>query len=265
MSHHDQTDNRALLAFHGALKDFLARVNRNSSAHDGLVPYPVTRRASLKDVIEALGPPHACIGALLVNGTPTSFEHLLRSGERVAVHPLERPRMVLQATFLRPEPLRNLRFLADANVGKLAQNLRLLGFDTAYDRHLDDAGVADLAVQEGRVILSKDRGLLKRSKVVYAHLVQNEDPEEQLLEVLRAFGLRPPYAAFTRCAKCNALLEPVDKATVLHRLEPKTKKYFHDFRRCPACDRIFWSGSHHEAFQRRVRTLSRRMWQDPGI
>jgi len=245
----------AVLAFHGGLKDFLPSVNRA----DGVVVYPVTRRASVKDVIEALGPPHACVGGLLVDGLPADFGHLLQPGELVAVHPLERPRRVLEPTPLRPEPLQALRFAADANVGRLAQLLRLLGFDTAWDRNLDDAALAELAASQGRVVLSKDRGLLKRSKVVYAHLVRNEDPEEQLLEVLRAFGLRPPYAAFSRCARCNAVLEPVAKEAVLHRLEPKTKRYFNEFKLCAFCDRIYWAGSHHDMFHRRLEDLQRRL------
>lgn len=242
-----------MLAFHGSLKDFLAPVNRTA----GVVIYPVTRRASVKDVIEALGPPHSCIGSLLVNGGAADFGHLLQAGDRVAAHPLERPRKVLEPTYLRPDPLPSLRFVADANVGKLAQHLRLLGFDTAFDRNLDDAEVAELAHAEGRVVLSKDRGLLKRSRIVYAHLVRNEDPQEQVLEVLRTFGLRPPFnQAFTRCSRCNGLLEPVAKEDVLHLLEPKTRKYFHEFRQCPDCKQVYWAGSHQELFRKRLESLA---------
>jgi len=249
-------ETQAVLAFHGALKDFLPAVNRAS----GVIVSPVTRRASIKDVIEALGPPHACVGGILANGLRVDFSHRLQPGDVVAVHPLERPRRVLEPTFLRPEPLAALRFIADANVGKLARKLRLLGLDTAYDRELDDATVAAIAANEGRVVLSKDRGLLKRSKVVYAHLVRSEDPQEQVREVLRAFGLRPPYAgAFTRCARCNAVLAPVAKEAVLHRLEPKTKKYFHEFKRCPGCDAVYWSGSHHQDFTRRLQALAEQL------
>ncbi len=217
--------------------------------------YPVTRRASIKDVAEALGVPHTCVGSILAQGVAVGFGHLVRSGERIALHVLEAPRKVVRPTFLRPEPLRELRFLADANVGKLAQRMRLLGFDTAYDKTLDDGAVAGLAAQEGRVVLSKDRGLLKRAQVVYAHLVRMEDPDAQLVEVLRAFGLRPPFAAFSRCLRCNAPLEPVAKETVLHKLEPLTKKYYHEFKRCPTCDKVYWAGSHHERLRERLARL----------
>lgn len=256
MDHRKNEATVAVLAFHGALKDFLQSVNRA----DGVVRYALHRRASVKDVIEALGPPHACVGGLLINGEPAGFGHLLQAGDLVAVHPLERPQKVLEPTLLRPEPLESLRFMADANVGRLARELRMLGFDTAYDRLLDDADVAQKAVEEGRVVLSKDRGLMKRSKVVHAHLVLEEAPGRQLVEVLRVFGLRPPFSrAFTRCAECNALLKLVSKEAVLHKLEPKTKKYFFEFKLCPICDKVYWAGSHSEGFRRRLEALEAEM------
>ena len=167
----------ALLWFHHDLKDFLAPVNRTREC----IPVDAGRRAAVKDAIEALGPPHTEVGSILVNGHARGFGHLLRGGELVAVHPVERPRVVLRPTFLRPEPLRELRFAVDANVGKLARRMRLLGLDTLYDRSLGDAELA--AMSGERVIVTKDRGVLKRSQVTYGHLVRNEDPGEQILEL----------------------------------------------------------------------------------
>jgi len=159
----------------------------------------------------------------------------------------------------RPQPLRPalpaIRFLADANVGRLATLLRLLGFDTAYDRLLDDAAVVEQALCENRVILSRDHGLLKRKAVVWGRLIRDNDPEAQLGDVVRHFGLTPPYRPFSRCLRCNQPLTPVDKAEVLHLLQPKTKLYYQDFQRCAACGRIYWAGSHHGKMEAMVEAM----------
>lgn len=238
---------QAAIRFHKELAQLLRCRN-----NDGLVHYAVTRRASIKDVIEALGPPHSMVGSIHVNTLETGFGHLLRPGESVDVFPHVYPRDVTRPSLLRPTPLPQVRFLADANVGKLAQRIRLLGFDTAYDRAAEDSIVALQAAEEGRIILSKDRGLLKRSVVVFAHLVQSEEPDAQLREVLAAFGLRPPFAVFSRCLRCNTLLEPISKEAILHRLLPLTKRHFQNFKRCPGCDKIYWAGSHHEKLHHRL-------------
>ncbi len=248
-----ESTGSAVFWFHDALRHFLASVNRGSSGLSGTIHVNAGRRASVKDVIEALGPPHTEVGSILVNGREKGFGHLVQPGERFAVHPVETPRVVLHPTMLRPVPLPHLAFAVDANVGKLARRLRLLGLDTFHDRGLEDRGLALLSTR--RVVLTKDRGLLKRASVVHGYLVRNEDPDAQLLEVVRAFGLKPPFATFSRCLHCNESLRPVAKVDVLHLLEPLTRKYFHEFHTCPSCGRVFWPGSHHERLHARLRGL----------
>ncbi len=236
----------AILCFHGPLKDLLHPRFRS----EGRVVYPADRRASVKDVVEALGPPHTEIGRIFAggvkSGTELDFNALLRAGETLDILPVEPPMDVTRTTLLRPEPLPEIRFVVDVNAGKLATRLRLLGFDTAYANHLEDAAVAELAAKEQRIVLSKDRALLKRKAIAHGRLIRNEDPEQQLAETLRFFGLHPPFAPFSRCLRCNTPLQPVDKADVLHRLLPLTKKYFNEFHICPDCGRIYWPGSHHD-------------------
>jgi uncharacterized protein len=253
---HDSSGSAALW-FHEALRHFLAPVNRESRSVSGCVSGVVhvnaRRRASVKDAIEALGPPHTEVGSILVNGLEKGFDHLIQPGERVAVHPTETPRVVLHPTLLRPVPLPCLAFAVDANVGKLARRLRLLGQDTFHDPGLEDRDLALLSTR--RVVLTKDRGLLKRASVVHGYLVRNEAPDAQLLEVVRTFGLKTPFAAFSRCLHCNERLRPVAKEDVLHLLEPLTRKYFHEFHICPSCGKVFWAGSHHERLHARLRGL----------
>jgi uncharacterized protein with PIN domain len=221
----------------------------------GVVRYPVDRRASLKDVIEALGPPHTEVHGLAANGREVDFSTLLEPGMAVTVGPARFPIDVTQATVLRPQPLPRLAFAADANVGKLATLLRLLGWDTTFARDIDDASLAELACAQGRVVLSRDRNCLKRSKIVHGRLVRANDPLEQIRDIVVAYGIKEQSRPFSRCLRCNEPLVAVDKARVWDRLEPRTKRYYDSFWRCPACQRIYWAGSHHDGMLRLLETL----------
>lgn len=240
-------DRSATLVFHDGIAELLGRGVAGPE-----VAYPVVRRASIKDVIESLGPPHTEVGSIVVEGVEVGFGHPLSPGERMDIRSVEMPFDVTRPSFLRPRPLDRVAFIVDANVGRLAGLLRALGFDTALDPGLDDAGLARLAAEEGRVVLSRDFGLLKRRAVEFGRLVRAHEPSAQLHEILRVFGLRPPYRAFSRCVLCNAPLVPVAKAEILDRLLPLTRIHFHDFHLCPRCDKIYWPGSHHERMRERI-------------
>lgn len=254
-------EHPATLFFHGTLADLLSRDDPGPDAR-GVVIFPVTRRASIKDVIEALGPPHTEIGSIEADGREIGFGQLFEPGAQVDVWPLAPPFDVLRPSLLRPEPLPRIAFAVDANAGRLATLLRTLGFDTAYDRTLDDAPLAELAAREGRIVLSKDRSLLKRSLVVFGCLIRADDPHQQLRAVLRLFGLHPPYHLFSRCLLCNAALERVPKAEIMHRLLPLTRRHYSDFHRCPRCDKIYWPGSHHDRLLERMEEICRDLFMD---
>ncbi len=245
--------NTAILRFHGSLRELLKPRFR---AH-GQVHFAAKRRASVKDVIESQGPPHTEIGRIVSDQGEQNFDLLLAGGETLDILPVEPPMDVRRACALRPVPLPEVRFVVDVNAGKLATLLRLLGFDTAYGNALEDAEVAALAADEQRIVLSKDRGLLKRKAISHGRLIRNEDPELQLAETLHFFGLHPPYAPFSRCLRCNTPLHPVAKEKIIHRLLPLTKKYFNEFHICPDCRRIYWPGSHHDQMLARLRTWER--------
>jgi uncharacterized protein len=109
-------------------------------------------------------------------------------------------------SLVRPEPLA-LRFVLDVHLGRLAELLRLVGFDTPYANNLDDEDLAALAVSGPRWLLTRDRGLLMRRESTHGYLVRATDPRRQLAEVARRFALADVLAPFTRCARCNGLLE----------------------------------------------------------
>ncbi len=231
----------AKIFFKGELKDFFSSDNLEKGCF-----YSLNRKASVKDIIEALGPPHTEVGKIVIDSQEVGFDHVVQAGENIWVWPIVPPVDVTQKSTLREHTLDKIRFVVDVNVGKVAKLLRMLGFDTAYDWRWTDQYIADLAEKEDRIVLSKDKGLLKRNQVVWGRLIRAEKPWPQLVEVLNFFGLKRPFALFSRCLVCNTTLKPVDKEKIIHRLEPKTKKYFHRFYICPECDRIYWQGSHQE-------------------
>lgn len=105
----------------------------------------------------------------------------------------------------------------------------------------------DQAVSEGRIILSRDLGLLKRKRVKWAKFIWNDDPQAQLKEVFARFNLEEYYSGQeSRCVNCNSKLIDIKKEKIIERLEPKTKKYFAEFKYCQQCDKIYWKGSHFE-------------------
>jgi uncharacterized protein with PIN domain len=105
----------------------------------------------------------------------------------------------------------------------------------------DDALIAE-AAREGRVLLTRDRGLLRRRAVPQGAYVRSEWPEAQVRDVLSRFA--PPLAPFTRCVSCGAQLRSVPRAEVLAEVEPGTRRTATRFTRCLGCGRVYWRGAH---------------------
>ncbi len=149
--------------------------------------------------------------------------------------------------------------MLDGHLGRLARYLRMLGFDSHYDRNAADDELARLSADEGRILLTRDRGLLKRSLVRLGYLVRDDDPRRQLLEVVGRYGLAGTARPFSRCVRCNGDIEPVDRSDVAERLagEPRTLRYFEKFGRCAGCGSIYWPGSHFDRMSRLVEEIVR--------
>jgi uncharacterized protein with PIN domain len=217
------------------------------------IEYELNRRASIKDIVESIGIPHTEIGSIRVKSQLMAFGFIPKPGQKIHVAEIDAPFDVTQPSLLRPDPIQAVRFIVDVNVGRLAALLRLAGFDTTYENGMDDAQIAALADTEKRIVLTRDRALLKRNQVLFGRLVRAVKPDEQLVEALHFFGLSGPFRLFSRCLLCNRPLEPVEKTAIVHRLEPKTKKYFDTFKTCPDCDRIYWRGSHYDAMAAKLK------------
>ena len=228
---------------------------RKKWRNSGMIAYPLTRRASIKDILEAIGIPHTEIGRLSTAKAEIDFAYIPLSGDRITVNGIPIPFSVWLPSRLRPQTFGHLRFLADINVGKLAPLLRLAGFDTLYGGNLPDRELASLAAREERILLTRDRLLLCRNEVHFGRLIRRSDAYEQLAEVIEVFGLQRDAKPFSRCMKCNMVLKEVSKQSVYPRLLPLTRLYYQHFRQCPNCNSVYWKGSHRESMENSLRRV----------
>ena len=230
---------RAEFRFYEELNDFLPVDQRKCT-----ISRSFNGKPSVKDTIESCGVPHSEIDLILVNGESVGFDHHLTGGERVAVYPVFEGLDISPVVRLRERPLRNPRFLIDANLGRLVRLLRLLGFDSRYDQRMEDDEIAAVAAREGLTILTRDRRLLMRRIVSRGYFVRSQIPREQAAEVMRRFDLRTQVTTFTRCVDCNGVIKPVPKAGIVDRLPVNTRRFYDDFYQCSTCSKLFWRGAH---------------------
>ncbi|MFG2140018.1 Mut7-C RNAse domain-containing protein [Streptomyces sp. NPDC048650] len=195
--------------------------------------------STLGHVVESLGVPLTEVGRLLVDGHEVPVSHVPQAGENVEVRAVERPQRV---------PGAPLRFLLDVHLGTLARRLRLLGVDAAYtNEDPGDAALASLSAEERRVMLTRDRGLLRRREIWAGAYVYSDRPEEQVTDVLRRFA--PTLAPWTRCTACNGQLAEADKDSVQEQLQHGTQRTYDVFARCTSCGRVYWRGAHHSRLE----------------
>ena len=212
----------------------------------GPLHVPVSHPRSLKDAVESLGIPHTEIASVEVDATARGLDHRLRGGETVRVHDVLAPPSSTPG--VAPGPPRPVRVVADVHLGTLARRLRVLGVDTWWRNDADDAELATLAADEGRVLLSRDRGLLMRRRVRHGALVRTQDPDEQLAEVVARLGLGDQLAPGTRCPRCNGPVRTVAATEVAGRLEPGTRAAGHTHvGECVDCGQLYWPGAHAAA------------------
>jgi uncharacterized protein len=219
--------------------------------------YRFAGRPAVKDAIAAQGVPHTEVALILVNGEAVDLRQPLRPGDRVAVYPafasLDIAPLAVRAM---PEP--PLRFVCDAHLGKLARGLRLLGFDTAYGNNTDDAALVARAVSDQRVLLTRDRRLLRHRVLTHGYWVRATRPQEQVVEVLHRFQLECHAVPFSRCLACNGHIRSVPRAEVIGQLAPRTAQGYDAFFRCDTCGKVYWRGSHYRRMLARLEALRRR-------
>ncbi len=208
---------------------FLVPRNRGTAGVE--VGYDGT--STVGHLVESLGVPLTEVGAIAVNGRPAPASARPGDGDVVEVGPVTRPQRV---------PGGPLRFLLDVHLGTLARRLRLLGVDTGYSNDADDDQLIAQANEQDRVLLTQDRGLLRRRSLRRGGYVRGASPDEQLSDVLDRFA--PPLAPWTICTACNGRLAAVPKTDVEQDLQPGTRRTYTVFARCADCGRVYWRGAH---------------------
>src|SRR5215831_12659437 len=172
-------------------------------------------------LVEALGVPLTEVGSLAAGGRPVARSYRPAAGDVVDVRPVARPQRL---------PLARPRFLLDVHLGALARRLRLVGVDSAYSNDARDDELIAAANEQNRVLLTQDRGLLRRRSLRLGGYVRGARPDHQLRDVLERFA--PPLAPWTRCTVCNGRLHPAGRADVEEALQPGTRRTYEEFARC---------------------------------
>lgn len=240
----------ANFCFHAELNFFLPRSKRQVE-----FTHYFEERASIKDMIESLGVPHPEVDSILVNGESVDFSYIVRDGDRIDVYPISTASEIAPTVSVRPPYLSGYRFVLDIHLGKLANSLRMLGFDTLYRNDYADEELAQISASQERILLTRDKGLLMRSLITYGYYVRETNPERQVVEVLQRFNLFKLVQPLKRCIRCNGLLVPVAKDSILDQLPQKTRLSINEFHRCGECSQIYWKGSHYERMEQFIERL----------
>jgi len=238
------------LQFLGGLQDLL-----HPGYRDGPIRYHFSEHQTIKDAIEALGVPHTEVDCILVNGRSVDFNYRLQHRDSIEIYPPYASVSARPIYHLTPRSPTPARFILDVHLGKLARRLRLLGFDSLYQNDYDDDQIMRLSLAQQRIILTRDRGILKHKKISFGYLVRSNEVVKQVQEVLDRYRLRDMVQPWLRCMSCNGLIEKITKSEIEDCLQHQTGIHFDDFHCCPRCHRIYWQGSHFEQLDSWLSTL----------
>ncbi len=215
---------------------------------------PCACNATTKHMIEALGVPHTEVEVILINGQAVGFDRLLRDGDRVAVYPRFESPAIKPPLRLREWPLQVIHFVADSHLGGLARLLRMAGFDTLYRNDYRDSEIAEIAGRERRIVLTRDRDLLKQRGISHGCYVHALKPARQFAEIVARLDLVRSFSPFTLCLECNAPVRTIDKQSIFSALPESIKVLHEHFTVCDLCGRVFWEGSHWQRMRQLLDT-----------
>jgi uncharacterized protein len=244
-----------LIWFHDGLDYFLKPDQRRRQP----IRRTVDCRTAVKDLIESCGIPHPEVDLILVDKRQVDFPFRIENDCIADVFPFSPQRI---SSGLQSRGIRT--FVADGHLGKLVRDLRLLGIDIAYRNDADDRDLLTIMQREERALLTRDRPLLMHRVVANGFFPRSQAPFEQTVETIRRFELAPALAPFTRCLRCNGVLNRTEKEAVIEQLEPLTQLYYEDFTKCPSCGQTYWRGSHIGKLETRVANILARVTGSEG-
>ncbi len=243
------------IRFYEELNDFLPKEQRKKD-----IKYSFQGRRSVKDLIEAMGVPHVEVDLILVNGQPGDFSSIVQDRDRITVYPVFETFSINKVSRLHQSPLRDLNFVLDVHLGKLARRMRLLGFDVDYQKERHDSELASISAATNRILLTRDVQLLKRKNITRGLFVRNTDPEKQIIEILERLDLWEECNPFHRCIECNGIIEKIilnnNNESLKNKIPEGVLKWCKEFFICNTCERIYWKGSHYEKLQKIIQKIT---------
>jgi len=234
--------HRITIRFYEELNDFLPPDSQKKD-----ICVRVDQGCTVGTLIKSFGPTDSDVDLILVNGRSVDFSHTLKNNDRVSVYPVFETFDISSITSLRNTPLRDLKFICDVHLGRLAKYLRMLGFDTWYKNNYADKKIFDLSDKQKRILLTKNKKLLENKKITRGFLIQHADPRRQLMKIVNYFDLKTIVNPLSRCLICNGCIEKINKEALQHRVKPTIRERYDTFFRCTECDHIYWKGSHFES------------------
>jgi len=154
----------------------------------------------------------------------------------------------------------DINFIVDSNAGKLARWLRMMGYDTLFFNDIEDGRLVDMAMKQGRVVVTRDTQIAKRRVVASGNLrvvlTRDDDPRKQLLQVMKELGLDCRERQFTRCLECNRRLVPRSREEVKDLVPPYVFSTQTQYMQCPSCSRVYWQGTHWQRMKRALEEIT---------
>ncbi|MCX7797204.1 MAG: Mut7-C ubiquitin/RNAse domain-containing protein [Melioribacter sp.] len=240
----------AFFRFYEELNDFLPECKRKKQ-----FTHFFTGQPSVKDMIESLGVPHTEVDLILVNGKSVNFSYKVKDKDIISVYPEFESIDISSIQKLRPKPLRKPKFICDVHLGKLARNMRMLGYDVFYNNSLKDNEIVEISKKEKRTILTRDLGILKRSDVTRGYFVRENNPKKQIIEVIIRFDLLNLMKPLTLCLECGSKLKKIAKEKIINIVPEKVKQTQNNFFICTNCNQLFWEGTHFKKMNEFIKTI----------
>jgi uncharacterized protein with PIN domain len=148
-----------------------------------------------------------------------------------------------------------MRFAADCMLGKLAKWLKILGFDTIFFSRIEDEELISISREEGRVLLTRDTGIMSKAKDFRSLFIDSEDWHEQVRQVLDELEIRDEVKPYSRCIDCNTVLKELSRSGAKNLVTPFVYEHADAFSLCPDCGRVFWRGTHFKDMEIKLNRL----------
>jgi uncharacterized protein len=207
----------------------------------------ITADISVKQLIEKLRIPISQIDLILVNGKSVGAEYQVNDGDRLSIYPVFETFNISSVSNLHESPLRRLQFICDVHLGRLTKYMRMLGLDVLYKNDFSQDQQVQLCIKEDRIILTRNKRILKNRLITRGYLVKSGDPRLQVEEIITYFDLKGYLTPLSRCLRCNLTVQPVEKESIQPHVPGAVFKMYDKFMRCDNCDRIYWMGSHYSS------------------